>query len=70
MEESVRRGFAILRRDIQAEFDLVKKAKLKGDISEEEKFKEEQLLKDLQEVEKYIGKEIWDIEKSEYMSGQ
>ncbi|MDO8530140.1 MAG: cohesin domain-containing protein [bacterium] len=66
-EESVRRGFAVLRRDIQAEFDIFKKIKLDKAISQEEKLREEQLVKDLQEVEQYIGKEIWDIEASEYV---
>ena len=65
-KESVKRGFAVLKRDIQAEFDLIKKAKLEKPLSAEEKLKEEQLLKDLQEVERYIGKEIWDIQEAEY----
>ena len=64
-EESVRRGFAVLRRDIQAELAIVKKARLSSLLSAEEKLREEQLLKDLEEVEKYIGKEIWDIEHAE-----
>ncbi len=65
-EEAVRRGFAVLRRDIQAELEVVKKAKLSKALSEEEKAKEEQLLKDLEDVERYIGKEVFDIEKAEY----
>ncbi len=66
-EESVRRGFGILRRDIQAELMVIKKAKLSKAISDEEKEKEAQLLKDLDYVEKYIGKEIWDIEETEHV---
>lgn len=65
-EESVHRGFAVLKRDIQAEFALIKKAKMEKALSSEEKLKEEQLLKDLSEIERYIGKEIWDIEETEY----
>lgn len=65
-EESIRRGFAILRRDIQAELAVVRKAGLKKEIAVEEKAKEEQLLKDLTFVEQYIGKEVWDIEKVGY----
>ena len=64
-EESVGRGFAVLKRDIQAELAVIKKARLSKALSEEEKSKEELLLKDLQEVESYIGKEIWDIEKTD-----
>ncbi|MBI4033926.1 MAG: hypothetical protein HY378_00040 [Candidatus Brennerbacteria bacterium] len=63
-EESVRRGFAVLRRDIQAELALVKKAKLGKPLQEEGKIREAELLKDLDSVERYIGKEIWDIEKA------
>ena len=65
-EESVRRGFAVLKRDIQSEFTLMKKTAVSKNLSEEEKLKEEQLIKDLQDVEQYIGKEIWDIEETEY----
>jgi len=62
-EESVRRGFAVLRRDIEAELAFVNKLKLSKTLSDEENAMEEQLLKDFKEVERYIGKEIWDIEK-------
>ncbi|MEK7630082.1 MAG: cohesin domain-containing protein [Patescibacteria group bacterium] len=64
-EESVRRGFAVLRRDIQAELTVVKKAKLSKELSAEEKQREEQLFRDMAWVEKYIGKEVWDIERTE-----
>lgn len=64
-QESVRRGFAVLRRDIEAEIAVVKKVKLSKELSAEEKEKEQQLLKDFAEVEKYIGKEVWDIEIAE-----
>ncbi|MEK9194714.1 MAG: cohesin domain-containing protein [Patescibacteria group bacterium] len=61
-EESVRRGFAVLRRDIQAELAIVHKSKTQKVLGPEEKAKEEQMLKDLEWVEKYISKEVWDIE--------
>ncbi len=32
-------------------------------MSFEEKLREEQLLRDLDWVQKYIGKEVWDIER-------
>jgi len=60
-EESLKRGFAVLKRDIEAEIEIVKKAKLKGELAYEEKRSEEELLKDLEEIEKKVGKEIWDI---------
>lgn len=62
-EEAVKRGFTVLKRDIEAELSVIHKAKLSKSLSQEEKLKEEQLLKDLSEMERYIGKEIWDIEK-------
>lgn len=62
-EESVRRGFSVLRRDIESELTLVRRAKLGKDLSQEEKLREEKLLKDLGAVNGYIGKEIWEIER-------
>jgi hypothetical protein len=62
-EESIRRGFAVLHRDIEAELAVVRKAKLGKELRDEERAREQQLLKDLAEVEKYIGKEVWDIER-------
>lgn len=62
-EESLRRGFAVLRRDIEAELALIKKVKLSQALTLEEEEKEKQLLKDLDSIQRYIGKEIWDIEK-------
>ena len=62
-EEAVRRGLAVLRRDIEAELAFVNKLKLSKTLTDEENAMEERLLKDFQEVERYIGKEIWDIEK-------
>lgn len=67
-QESVKRGFAILRHDVQSELEIIRKAKLAKDISAEESIREEQLLKDLQSMEAYIGKEIWDVEKTELAS--
>lgn len=64
-QEALRRGFAILRRDIEAELAVVKKARFSKELAEEEKVREQELLADLEKVEAYIGKEIWDIEKAE-----
>jgi membrane protein YdbS with pleckstrin-like domain len=62
-EESVQRGFAVLKRDIEAELTAVRKMKLTGALRAEEVGREEQLLKDLAWVETSITKEISDIEK-------
>jgi len=63
-EESIRRGFAVLRRDIQAELAIIDKARLSKALSEEEKKRKAQLLKDLEWAEQYIGKEVWDIRET------
>lgn len=62
-EESIRRGFAVLRRDIQAEIDVIKKIKMSKELTAQEHVREEQLLKDLAEINDYVGKEVWDIER-------
>jgi hypothetical protein len=64
-EEALRRGFAVLRRDIEAELAVIRKARLSKELALEEKKREEELLRDLEKIESYIGKEIWDIEKAE-----
>lgn len=64
-EESIKRGFAVLRRDLEIELQNIRKAKLSNMDIEELKFKEDELFRDLKEVESRIGKEVWDIEKIE-----
>lgn len=63
-EESVRRGFAVLKRDIEAELVAVRKAGPNG-LSKEVKQKEQQLLRDLESIGEHISKEVWDIERTE-----
>ncbi len=63
VEESIKRGFAILRRDIEAELEIVRKTKLTKELMVEEKMREEKLLKDLDWVNNYIGKEVWEASK-------
>ena len=60
-EESVRRGFAVLRRDIEAELSAHRKNHKGREPNDEEKKHEAQLLKDLEWAEGYIGKEVWDV---------
>ena len=64
-EESVRRGFAVLRRDIERELGVVRRAKLSKELSEEESRYEAELMKDLEWAERYIGKEVWDVGRAE-----
>jgi ABC-type multidrug transport system fused ATPase/permease subunit len=67
-EEAVRRGFAVLKRDIEAELSIVRKAKLSPSVREEVKQREMQLLGDLETVRGHIGKEVWDIGQIEQSS--
>jgi hypothetical protein len=61
--ESIRRGFAVLKRDIEAELDVIHRIKLSAVLSAEEKQKESQLMSDLEVIQKRIGQEIWEINK-------
>jgi len=61
-EAMIHRGFAVLKKDIEAELAMVKRARASGTLSEKEKEQEEKILEDLQRIERYIGKELWEIE--------
>lgn len=62
-EESVRRGFAVLRRDIQAEMKAMEASRAGRPATEEERNRDEKLVADMAWVEKHIGREIWDVER-------
>ncbi|MDP2676778.1 MAG: cohesin domain-containing protein [bacterium] len=62
-EESLKRGFAVVRNDIGKELEIIHRIKKSNALSEEERLREEQLLGDLDWAEKYISKEIWDIQE-------
>lgn len=64
-EDAVHRGFAVLRRDIQQELAIIGKAKLERSLRAEEQEREAQLLTDIADIERKIGKEIEDIEMLE-----
>ncbi|HEX5429459.1 MAG TPA: cohesin domain-containing protein [Patescibacteria group bacterium] len=61
MEASIRRGFAVLNRDIQSEL-AAHRARKRNSIQDQEK--EQQLLRDLEQVEQHLSKEIWELEES------
>lgn len=66
IEESIRRGFALLRRDIEEEVALVRAATAGGgSLAPEQKRREEQLLRDLEAVRRHIGEEVWELQKLE-----
>lgn len=60
-EIAVSRGFIQLRRDIHNELNIIKRAKIDKELSQEEREKESILLHDLERIEKYITKELMDI---------
>jgi len=61
VENAVHRGFATLRRDIQAELNLIDKVKMSKALSEQEQRIENRLNKDLQNIEREIGEEVSDV---------
>jgi hypothetical protein len=65
IEESIRRGFALLHRDIQEEVQLLRHGGKGRDFTAQEKQREEQLLRDLEAVKRHIGEEVWELEKLE-----
>ena len=65
IEESVRRGFALLRRDIEEEISLLRRAQGGAQLSGAELAREEQLLKDLDVVRRQVGEEVWELGKIE-----
>src|SRR3989344_138637 len=60
-EESIKKGFALLRKDIQDEIVMIQKLKVWSQLSQEKLRREEQLLADLEVVESHIEKEVRDI---------
>ena len=62
VDEAVKRGFIVLRRDIEHELEAINQAKLGKKLAEEEKKKEREFIEDLEWIEKEIGKEILDVE--------
>ncbi|PIR87210.1 MAG: hypothetical protein COU11_01495 [Candidatus Harrisonbacteria bacterium CG10_big_fil_rev_8_21_14_0_10_49_15] len=64
-EESIRRGFALLRRDLETEFAAVSRTKATRALSKEEEQREDQILRDLESVRRNIGEEVWELEKKE-----
>ena len=62
-EESVRRGFALLSKDLEGEFELIKKAKLSRALTAQERHREDEIRRDLEIVKNHVGEEIWELEK-------
>lgn len=63
VNEALKMGFAVLRRDIERELGLINQAKPGRKLAAEEKRKEQELIADLEWVEKEIGKELLDVER-------
>ena len=61
-EEAVHLGFAIIRRDIEAELGVIKKLRMVRPLREEEETKHRALLDDMREIESTIDKQVTDIQ--------
>ena len=68
-EDSIKRGFIALRQDIEGELMLIRQAHLNDTLSGEQKVREEQLRKDLKNIEDIVGREIWQVETLEKLPG-
>jgi hypothetical protein len=64
-EESIRRGFAVLRRDLELEFAAIKATGTTRKLTHEEQAREKQIVTDIEVIQNKIGKEIWELEKLE-----
>ncbi|TSC89046.1 MAG: Uncharacterized protein G01um10143_427 [Parcubacteria group bacterium Gr01-1014_3] len=62
-EEAIKKGFLLLRRDLEAELAVLKKTKPRAQFSAEDLEKEKRLVKDFDWVNTFIEKEVRDIEK-------
>jgi len=61
-QEAVHLGFAIIKRDIEAELGVINKLKISRPLRIDEEQKHRALLDDLREIESTIGKEVLDIQ--------
>ena len=68
-EDSIKRGFIALRRDIEAELMIIKQAHLTDDLVGEQKVRQQQLEEDLKNIETLVGRELWEVESFEKLSG-
>jgi hypothetical protein len=66
-EDSIKRGFINLRRDIEAELVLIHQANLNDSLTGEQKVREQQLKEDLKNIEDIVGKELWQVETFEHL---
>lgn len=67
-QDSIRRGFLALRRDIEAELAILRQAHLNDQLSGEQKVRQQQLEDDLKNIESLVGKEMWEIKQLEQIS--
>ncbi len=69
-QDSIKRGFIALHRDIEAELNLMRQAHLNEVLSGEQKVREEQLKQDLKNIEDIVGKEMDHLETLEKIPTQ
>ncbi len=63
-EEAIKRGFAVLSRDIERELETIRKIGLARPMDSDEQQRERELIDDLRDIERRIGKEMFDVERS------
>lgn len=64
-EESIRRGFAVLRRDLEVEFAAIKSLRGSRVLTNNELVREKQIITDIEAIQDRIGKEVWELERIE-----
>ena len=64
-EEAVSRGLAFLKKDIEKELEILRRASSDKGFSREKAEMEKKLLEDIEKIKKHIGKEMEDVEKLE-----
>lgn len=69
-QDSIKRGFIALHRDIEAELSIIRQAHLNETLSGEQKVREEQLKQDLKNIEDIVGKEVYHLETLENIPAQ
>lgn len=62
-EQALHKAFNLLREEIQEQIKLLEKTRNKRGLTKEEQKILKQLKKDLDDAERFVGKELKDIEK-------
>lgn len=64
-EESIKRGLAFLKKDIEKELEILRRTGNSRRFSQDKEEAEKKLIEDIARIERHIGKEMEDIERLE-----